>query len=888
MSLTLLNYTSHGVRTDAFLTVNLSEGLVSLEQGGTVDITATVNRSRVGIGTPVISFGNLPAGLTGEVIDTVGTGSLRMLYTIRITASGSAAIVNAQSIRVTATAPDGTTGSAFLGVTVLEPPDEPGALFVLSASPSTFNVVQDATAATTISLVRAGPSFTADVALAVDETLPSGVTAAFGTTTLSGGTLSTTLTFTATDVATLGGFTATVRGTSSGVLDGTTVLNVTVVETGAYAYLAPLYALPIADTGASLTYNASTARIEGDVVDVSDLDRSFLVANADTVVTIKTSGGDYTPAEIQNAINDAAGRNDLTVIVVDAGLSLPRHETRYKNVTSFTDANWTVICSSTWWSGDWAPTGNRWLYVEGMNDETSNLFFVNSGVTGNVTLSAIRPRQNERNQHKYAYIGARVRRNPSMPTTTTVSNLIFNAVGTESSTQGDQTPFGFVMHWCWVDGGNPSGAEPGPITVGFSTNTQGISFQHTLMTGLAVSLGEPKAVLISPRCRYLQFRNVLVENNCINVLIGGSNTDDPELVPKDMLFQNVCIVKRLEWNPTSSVTNGLSVEGANSPNKQGFEIKFGERIAVDGLDILNSWRGSQRGTGFSVQLTVQDYLVQSARLNARQITKDITARHIRSRNTNTWIGITLPNGSLLGHGLDAMGRIDIKNGLFVKGRPEDLNSTTTTQHETFLMFGYSQRDGLVEGGADLIGPLVVEHCTFTGPSDGRNMGRWSLQAQYQDLQFARDLSLRFRNNILGHAASGSNNGIRSEGITVTTNNRTGANALSAVTDGGRGEVSFGKNAMSVNGASVNRASFTGLYPEQVADELWCDAIDDYGFVAPALKPVEGDWRLAAESPLKGLADGGRDLGADIDLIETAVAGLIENVPSFITLTEPEP
>jgi hypothetical protein len=198
-----------------------------VERGESIAVTITLARENI-TDAVTLSVSGLPAGTTGTLSPTTLEGAT-LVSTLTIASAVDASLVNLQSVLVSAATPLGATTSRAFLLTVEEQVVEPGAQFVLSASATAFNVVRDAAAFTTVSMVR-GVGFTAAVALAIDETLPSGVTVEFGTTTLSGDVLSTGVTFLATDAATLGSFTATVRGTASGTLDNTVTLTVNVVD----------------------------------------------------------------------------------------------------------------------------------------------------------------------------------------------------------------------------------------------------------------------------------------------------------------------------------------------------------------------------------------------------------------------------------------------------------------------------------------------------------------------------------------------------------------------------------------------------------------------------------------------------------------------------------
>jgi hypothetical protein len=98
--------------------------------------------------------------------------------------------------------------------------------FSLSASPSSVSVTQGSSGSSTITVTPTG-GFTGSVTLS-NSTLPSGVTASFGTNPTTGTSV---LTFTASSTATTGTSSVTITGTS-GALTHTTSISLTINPTG--------------------------------------------------------------------------------------------------------------------------------------------------------------------------------------------------------------------------------------------------------------------------------------------------------------------------------------------------------------------------------------------------------------------------------------------------------------------------------------------------------------------------------------------------------------------------------------------------------------------------------------------------------------------------------
>lgn len=136
---------------------------------------------------------------------------------------GTTAPAGSSAITVRATGRNVTAGTATLPLTV----SRTG--LTLSASATTAIAAQGA--ATTIPIVinRVG-TFTGDVTLSA-EGLPTGVTAVFAPTTITGTSRATTITLSAASTITVGPSTISIRGASTGVGAQTQTIAVTVVVT---------------------------------------------------------------------------------------------------------------------------------------------------------------------------------------------------------------------------------------------------------------------------------------------------------------------------------------------------------------------------------------------------------------------------------------------------------------------------------------------------------------------------------------------------------------------------------------------------------------------------------------------------------------------------------
>lgn len=204
--------------------MGVSPSSVSVAQGGKGTYTATVTPVNGFSGTVTLAASGLPTGATAAFSPTTITGSGSSTMTITVastTATGSSTItVKGTSGSLSA------SGTATLVVTAAAQAD-----FSISVSPSSNSVVQGGKATYTATIAPLN-GFTGTVTLAATG-LPTGATAAFSPTTVSGSG-SSTLTITTTTSTPIASSTITVTGTSGALTHSTTTtLVVTSASSGA-------------------------------------------------------------------------------------------------------------------------------------------------------------------------------------------------------------------------------------------------------------------------------------------------------------------------------------------------------------------------------------------------------------------------------------------------------------------------------------------------------------------------------------------------------------------------------------------------------------------------------------------------------------------------------
>lgn len=237
------------------ITLAVAPAAVSIPQGATGTVTATITRTGGFTGDVTIAVEGLPANVTAASAPSpIGSAATSSVITFTV-AGGAAAATTNLTIRASGTGVTAQTAPVALTVTAAATP----AYTLAAATPVT--VAQGATATSAITITRTG-GFAGTVNLAATG-LPTGVTAAFNPAAATGN--ASTLTFTAAANATVGGpTTVTVTGTATGQPDKTATIQLTVTAVTAGAYtIAVTPATASIVQGATATENIAITRTGG-------------------------------------------------------------------------------------------------------------------------------------------------------------------------------------------------------------------------------------------------------------------------------------------------------------------------------------------------------------------------------------------------------------------------------------------------------------------------------------------------------------------------------------------------------------------------------------------------------------------------------------------------
>jgi subtilase family serine protease len=203
-----------GSATPSF-TLSDSPSSLSVTQGGSGTSTITVTDAGGFTGSVTLAASGLPSGVTAAF----GTNPTTGTSVLTLTAS-STATTGTSTVTITGTSGSLTaTTTLALTVSATASPN-----FTIAASPASVTVTQGANGTSTITITSTG-GFNSATTLSATG-LPTGVTAAFSTnpvTPPANGSVTSTLTLTASSTATVGAATVTITGTSGSTTHSTTI-----------------------------------------------------------------------------------------------------------------------------------------------------------------------------------------------------------------------------------------------------------------------------------------------------------------------------------------------------------------------------------------------------------------------------------------------------------------------------------------------------------------------------------------------------------------------------------------------------------------------------------------------------------------------------------------
>jgi hypothetical protein len=346
---------------------------------------------------------------------------------------------------------------------------------------------------------------------------------------------------------------------------------------------------------------------------------------------------------------------------------------------------------------------------------------------------------------------------------------------------------------------------------------------------------------------------VLIRNNFLsgaaeNILIGGASTAILNNNPSD-----ITIVRNYFFKPLSWYVNDPSYAGTRWTVKNLLELKTGVRVLIEGNVLENCFPDAQVCAAFNIKSS-------NSGGNSWALTSDVTIRYNRVINAlggalqlQGWNGIF--QGQLLA-------RVYVHDNLFERQAAATFN-------------GANGGNYLVAGsGAPLGGPIAMrfEHNTLIAvPPDPAQPFVFDVTVDTPSPYFPGGFSLH--DNIIATSGTASNARQAKMSCRLSGTSPLPWDCFDTPSGTPNGENSWFKNLVYHTSpqstfCTPNRPLSTGS-PWAKNAASCVDTLADVGFVNLA----GGNFRLAAGSRGKNAATDGRDVGADIDMVEMKTAGV---------------
>lgn len=295
------------------ITVSAGTGAVTAVQGTSVTVPITITRANGAAGNITLGAEGLPNNVTATFAPAViPNGATTSTLTLTVGANATPAVSN---VTVRAVATDANEQTATVALTIAS---AAAPAFTVTAAPAALSVVAGQSGNSVLTIAKTG-GFAANVALTV-EGAPAGVTGAFAPNPANGTT--STLTLNSTLATVPGTYNLTVRGTSAGLTDRTTVIAFTVTAAPGLTLAVAPTALTIAQGGTSQSVITLTrlGGLAGDVQMTATSATGITTAFAPATVTgtsstLTVSASGVAAVGTSNVVITAAGAGGTTASV---------------------------------------------------------------------------------------------------------------------------------------------------------------------------------------------------------------------------------------------------------------------------------------------------------------------------------------------------------------------------------------------------------------------------------------------------------------------------------------------------------------------------------------------------------------------------------------------
>jgi chitodextrinase len=442
--------------------------------------------------------------------------------------------------------------------------------------------------------------------------------------------------------------------------------------------------------------------------------------------------------------------------------------------------------------------------------------------------------------HDYHFIGLEI-------TMTNISSSSLNfglvnfaqdAGGQGTETQMSQFPYNMIFDRCYIHG-----TPTGDLTKGLYFNSRYSAVINSYISDIHAQGFDSQGVGGNNGPGPFDIENNYIEASTENIMFGGSPPYLAAFSPADIVVKHNYLYKQLSWNIHDPTYAGIPWAVKNN-----FELKNAQRVIVDGNVLENNWTHGQ--TGESVLFQVVD--------GQKAAIANVTFTHNLIKNTQRGLDMC---SVCVNSSTGPVNTVLVQDNLFDNMANPSLGPPTNAG-EFKLTNGGDPNLGQAGGP---LNNIEIDHNTIIAPpngpvyilgTDGNNIGQ------------AGNANFTFTNNIGAAGGYGGGLGIISSGATP------GTASLDRVT---------------AHPYTVTQNVIVGLtdplknYPSGTYNPSGYAAV---GFVNYN-NGAGGDYHLADSSSYKNKATDGKDIGANVDAVLAATAGVItgmgtSNGPSIPT------
>ena len=530
--------------------------------------------------------------------------------------------------------------------------------------------------------------------------------------------------------------------------------------------------------------------------------------------TVKASGGDYTPAQFQNALNDAGTANEKRIITVDAGLTLTGQWTMPANA----DQNWILIRSSAHAS---LPEGKRVF-----PSDASNMFKIqNSNVDAPIIFAA--------GSNHIRIIGAEITIDPAaMP-------------DYPDGFQGGLVRFGQniggsatnLPKFIGIDRSYVHGHPNKNTNRGIQAHGEDLFIIDSYISDFHSNGFDAQAVLFLDVKRG-KILNCTLIGSGENFMWGGAGLSIPGYVVGDVEYLRNHMYHPREWKE-----NGPNFAGQDWVEKNLFELKTAARILLFG-NYFGGTTDAQGGYWPDAQSKAINIKLEqnSSGPTTCELMEDITIYKNFGKNMHAGVDV-------VGRTVPAQGCTNKPDRVLVRDNVFELDAATWTPEADASSGTWNATGWSLSGTEDL---HVLHNTTINAnPTQGGcipSLFSDGMLMLVGDPVTTKWAGFIFRDNISDYRGCG-----------VAGGGSNGNNATASLDGVYTGWIFTNNGIMRSAGPGPN-------YP---AGQLW---VTSWG---PQLinfnSGLDGNYRVASGSTWKNAASDGRDVGADVDGAEGAAA-----------------